>query len=400
LSVLASLSARQAQAQAFGVELHNTLMPASGAMAGTSIADPQDALSAINANPATLTQFRGTQFVFGGGWVEPTYNVHQQGGAVPTIGAFQAKSNLQGSVLGNIGVTQDLEELAGLPGTLGLALVSTGGGGVDFRHIPETNGTSSELLALSTTAALGIDLTDRLAAGAALTLGSAFYDGPFVGISAMVPDYALRGTVGLRYAIFDATYAGVYYQTRQNHTFDNAILLDLGGRFDIARDIKLDLPENLGFGFADSSLCNGNLLLAFDVLYKQWDNCDLFRSVYDNQWVFQCGGQYTLGALKLRLGYAYGENPLDENVGTSAGGVTPPGAQAAIHYLQAQMAAINRHRVSGGIEIENIFPGMDMDIFGGGMFQESDDLGAFTSVAVESYWIGSGLTWRFGANGQ
>ena len=47
-------------AQSFGVELHNTLTPASGAMAGTSLARPQDLQSAVNANPATLTQFRGT----------------------------------------------------------------------------------------------------------------------------------------------------------------------------------------------------------------------------------------------------------------------------------------------------------------------------------------------------
>ena len=64
-------------AQSFGTELHNTLMPASGGMGGTSIAKPQDLQSALNGNPASLTQFRGTQFSFGGGWVEPTFNMSQ-----------------------------------------------------------------------------------------------------------------------------------------------------------------------------------------------------------------------------------------------------------------------------------------------------------------------------------
>ena len=54
-----------AYGQSFGVELHNTLMPASGGMGGASVARPQDLTSAINANPATLTQFQGTQFMFG-----------------------------------------------------------------------------------------------------------------------------------------------------------------------------------------------------------------------------------------------------------------------------------------------------------------------------------------------
>ena len=66
---------RSATAQSFGVELHNTLMPASAGMAGASLALPQDLQSAINGNPATLTQFRGTQFSFGGAWAEATYNV-------------------------------------------------------------------------------------------------------------------------------------------------------------------------------------------------------------------------------------------------------------------------------------------------------------------------------------
>ena len=56
--------------QTFGVELNNTLMPASGGMAGVSIARPQDLTSAINANPATLTQFKGTQATFSGAWAE------------------------------------------------------------------------------------------------------------------------------------------------------------------------------------------------------------------------------------------------------------------------------------------------------------------------------------------
>ena len=47
-------------------------MPSSGGMAGTGLTKPQDLLTAIAGNPATLTQFRGTNFTFGGGWVEPT----------------------------------------------------------------------------------------------------------------------------------------------------------------------------------------------------------------------------------------------------------------------------------------------------------------------------------------
>ena len=59
-------SPREVRAQSFGAELFNTLTPASGGMAGTSIARPQDNVSAINGNAASLTQYRGTQFTVGG----------------------------------------------------------------------------------------------------------------------------------------------------------------------------------------------------------------------------------------------------------------------------------------------------------------------------------------------
>ncbi len=79
ISLIAIFGVRAAEAQTFGVELHNTLMPASGGMAGVSIARPQDLLSGINANPAALTQFKGTQFSFSGAWAEPTMNFTQTG---------------------------------------------------------------------------------------------------------------------------------------------------------------------------------------------------------------------------------------------------------------------------------------------------------------------------------
>src|SRR5882672_1126772 len=117
------LIARSANGQTFGVETHNTLMPASGAMGGASIARPQDATSAINANPASLSQFRGTHFVFSGAWAEPTYNLTQTSNipivGPPLIEPYSAKSVAQGTPLGDIGVTQELDAM-GLPATMGL----------------------------------------------------------------------------------------------------------------------------------------------------------------------------------------------------------------------------------------------------------------------------------------
>ena len=79
-------SAAPVFAQSFGVEVFNNLMPASGGMAGASIASPQDVQSAIYGNPATMTQYRGTQFGLGGAWIEPTYNLTVADPGLPFVG--------------------------------------------------------------------------------------------------------------------------------------------------------------------------------------------------------------------------------------------------------------------------------------------------------------------------
>ncbi|MEX0676981.1 MAG: hypothetical protein WD063_07890 [Pirellulales bacterium] len=394
------LADRSAQAQSFGVDLRNTLMPASGGMAGTSIAAPQDLISGINANPATLTQFHGTQFIVGGAWAEPTFNLAQTGDiglpADPLITPFAAKSQTPGSAVPNIGVTQEMEAY-GLPVTLGLGLVGAAGGGTDFRDEPESNGTSTYLSILEFAGAAGARLTDRLSAGAALFVGTGYLDGPFVGDGAMTSAYALRGSVGLSYALTDTTSLGVYYQSVERFRFKDEVRLELlDGAFDIVRDVHLSLPQNVGLGIANSSAMDGRLLLAADVVFLDWCSAALFRQIYLPQWVVQVGAQYSLNSrCRFRLGYAWAENPIDPNTGTSVAGIPVPGGVGAVKYLQAQFAVVSQHRFAAGVGLSDVLPGLDFDAFAGGMFRASDQLGDLTSVNIESYWIGLGFTWRF-----
>ena len=379
-------------AQSFGIELHNTMMPASGGMAGASIALPQDLQSAINGNPATLSQFRGTQFSFGGGWAEGTFNITQET-PLPLVGVdpYSAKSGTPGSLLGNIGVTQDFGAL-GMPMTLGIGFVSNAGAGVDFRGVPASNGTSAEYIALDMITGLGVDVTERLSLGAALIVGTSFMDGPFVDTGGMVPDYALRGTLGANYWVNEATAVGFYWQSKKHFTFDDAAVFANGQTFDIA----FDHPENLGLGIANRSLMDGRLLLAMDVLFKRHSDADFLRAIYEDQWVLQFGSQYALSdRIRLRAGYAWNDNPMRGPSATSIGGVPLPDGVPALRYIQGQFAAICQHRITGGIGMRDVLPGIDFDLFAGGMFEASDRF-AGTVASVESYWVGFGLTWRFG----
>lgn len=380
------------RAQSFGIELHNTMMPASGGMAGTSIALPQDLQSAINGNPATLSQFRGTQFSFGGGWAEGTYNIRQEA-PLPLVGVdpYSAKSGTPGALLGNIGVTQDFGVL-GMPVTVGLGFISNAGAGVDFRDVPESNGTSAHYVALDLVNGVGVDVTDRLSVGAAITVGTSFLDGPFVDVGGMVPDYALRGTLGANYRVNDATAVGLYWQTKKHFTFDDAAVFANGQTF----DISLDHPENLGLGIANGSLMDGRLLLAVDFVFKRHSDADFLQAIYKDQWLVQLGSQYSVNdRVRLRAGYAWNDNPMRGAAITSIGGVPLPDGIPALRYVQGQFAAISQHRITGGIGLRDALPGVDMDLFAGGMFEASDRF-ADTVASVESYWIGFGLTWRFG----
>lgn len=382
LVVLASLlSPRVASAQVFGVEFHNNMMPAAGGMGGVSIAQPQDLTSSINANPATLTQFRGTQVLFSGGWVEPTLTMDQQA-ELPLLGIspYSAKSTSPGVAVANLGITQDLSEL-GLPATFALGFITSSGLFADYRHVPESNGTNAALAVFSIPVALGIDLTERLSLGASMALGIAFFDGPLAGFGGMTPDYALRGTVGVNYRLSDWTTVGTYYQTKQSFTFDNATLVEPINS--VFGPVDLDLPQNVGVGIANRRLMNGRLLVGVDVLYKLWDDTDFFGAVYDDQWVVQVGGQYRAGRYRLRAGYTWAENPLD---------ATP----AAPHYVQGLVAITCPHRISAGIGVVDVLPGIDLDFMAGGMFRDAQQLGDSTATSLATYYLAVGLTWRFG----
>jgi long-chain fatty acid transport protein len=192
---------------------------------------------------------------------------------------------------------------------------------------------------------------------------------------------------------------GVYYQTRQNFKFEDSILLRTpGGPFLPPQDVSLGLPRNIGFGVANNALMDGNLLLAADVLWKNWEDTDLMGAIYHDQWVVQLGSQYTQGRCKYRAGYVWAENPVKQLGGGSLGGVVPPGGLSAAQFVQAQLAVVSQHRLSAGIGISNVLPNVDLDLNVGGMLHDTERLGT-TNVGISSYWVAFGLTWHFGPCG-
>lgn len=386
-------AALPASAQTYGIDFRNTLMPASGGMAGTSVAAPQDFVSAINGNAAALTQYEGTHFTIGGAFVGPTVRL-SQADPIPLLGVrpFSQKSGTPGAIVPAIGVSQQIDDFA-LPTTVGLAVLGAAGGGSSYIQDPASNGTSSYLLFLEFAPSVAVALTERLSVGGTLFVGDGYASGPFVGVSNMTNAYALRGGVGIDYLVGDDTRLGAYYHSTQAFRFPNEAIL-----FGQSRSIGVDmgLPQTVGLGVSNESLMDGRLLLAADALYLDWDSAALFKSLYNPQWVMQLGAQYrATDKLKLRAGYALAENPIDEGFGTSIGPVQVPGGIPAVKYVQSQFAIVNEHRLSAGFGYSDVYPGLDFDAFAGGMFPATEFLGNSTRVDVCSYWIGVGFTWHF-----
>lgn len=388
------LAAGHVRAQSFGVEVFNNLMPASGGMAGASIAAPQDLQSAINGNPAALTQYRGTQFGLGGAWVEPTYSLSVAAPGLPFVGPFDAKSDAQGIAAPNIGVTQDFSAWE-LPVTMGIGLMAGSGAGVDFREVPESNGTYASLVALDIIAGAGVCLTDRLSLGASIILSNATLGGPFVGNTGSSIDYALRGSVGVGYQLTPDTNVGLFWKSKAAYTFESLVTFpNLAPG--VYLDVAADRPQCLGLGIANQTLLDGRLLLALDAVFQEYTNTAMFGELFNDQWALQFGAQYALNQrVRVRLGYAWNENPMRDGVGDRLGGVLPPEGVAQVQYIEALFAAIPQNRITGGVSVRDVLPGVDLDLFAGGMFQQSQTFG-ITTATVESYWVGTGITWRFG----
>ena len=281
-----------------------------------------------------------------------------------------------------------------LPTTVGLAVFGAAGGGSSYVQVPASNATSSYLLLLEFAPSVGIELTERLSIGATMFIGDGYASGPFVGTSGMTNAYSLRGGFGLDYALGEATRLGAYYQTNQDFRFQDEAILFSERR---PRDVDMGLPQQVGMGIANESLVDGRLLLAADALYLDWRSAALFKNLYRGQWVMQLGAQYrATDRVKLRLGYALAQNPINPTVGTRIGPIDVPGGIPSVKYLQSQFAIVNEHRMTAGAGIEDLFmPGFDLDVFAGGMFPAGEQLGNATHVNVESYWIGLGFTWHF-----
>jgi len=418
-----SLGSAGAIAGPHGFDLHNVLHGASASFAGTSIAHVEDPVSAVFGNPATLTTYYGgTNFMFGATFYMPRATMKHDGSAGYAVGEFTAGVDIPNGAAGatnaassiadyefdstskadvyavpTVAVTQDLSGL-GIPVVLGVGVSATSGIGVDYKHTANSLGAAAELINLGVNAGIGMKMSETLDVGVSMTITYAMLEAGLTGSGGMTHDIGFRGTLGARKMMGPMT-IGVYYQTEQEHQYDNLhVTSNSGSRPTVTQaamqglastpngvvcngkegfpagyaltegvcrqDVEVQQPWNVGLGVAMDM--GNNLLVMADVTHKKWSDAKFFNEFYDDQNVISIGVQKTMGNLKLRAGYGYADDPLLSKVMpgkhiASIGGVntagnayTSPMYGLFMSYFQAmETPVIYKHRVALGLGVEN-----------------------------------------------
>jgi long-chain fatty acid transport protein len=447
-----SLGSAGAIAGPHGFDLHNVLHGASASFAGTSIAHVEDPVSAVFGNPATLTTYYGgTNFMFGATFYMPRATMKHDGSAGYAVSglsgfdtlvetdntsteaaaafAFDATSKADVYAVPTVAVTQDLSGL-GIPVVLGVGVSATSGIGVDYKHSSNSLGAAAELINLGVNAGIGMKMSDTLDVGVSMTITYAMLEAGLTGSGGMTHDIGFRGTIGARKMMGPMT-VGVYYQTEQEHQYDNLHVTSMDGyslggnltgasgytvtcnqdRGNVCRqDVEVQQPWNLGLGV--SMDMGNNMLVMGDITHKAWSDAKFFNEFYDDQTVVSVGVQKTMGNLKLRAGYGYADDPLLSQVEQgkqiqTIGGVNVAGAAYSspmyglfMSYFQAmETPVIYKHRVAVGLGVENFLgvPFLSLDTHAAVQLEEDKCFGSGQVGLSTSESFGAAIGTALGA---
>lgn len=350
----------------------------SSLMAGADIAVARDT-SALNTNPAGLTQIQGRAFDGFGSMLRTLDLAHKD-----SFGNDVLASNKY-TFLGGGGYAQSLDSM---PCTAGIGLFAQGGAGGVFKHIKTAFGNSDELSSLFGIAkiipGIGCQIDDRLSLGASLAVVYAGVEQKFLpNTSSAAPfaGYHLQDASALRagfklgamYKLSPrVTVAATYTEETEVPLTGGELTADFStlglGKVNY-RDASLKgfaLPREVGLGFAVRPA--DPWLLSFKLNWIDWS--DAINSVtlrathpdnaaapavyggitpgnWKSQLVFATGLAYSLNdQTTLYAGYNYGKNPVP------AQNASPLLAAILEHHVTLGMATqVNPEwKFTGGLE--------------------------------------------------
>ena len=294
--------------------------PNARAMGGVGIAAPQDAISSVFANPASLCTgpyCPSTSFDFAGTLFMP----HVKAEVRHATSKVKDSSESAVYAIPAIGISVPITDR--LPvWRFGIAAYGVTGLGVDYRGgdldnpsyynfgggatAPLIQGDYTSLQVMKFAPALGVLLTDKLSLGMAVHIDYAMLDLR----NGTSPDYTAGVQLGLIFMPTDAINLGFSYITPQETVHDNINLPNL-------KKLKLESPHQLGAGISYEIPSAMNLLVETDIKWLNWANAAGYKDFdWKNQWVYAIGVKVEpVKKLTLRAGFNYAKSPVEEHDG-------------------------------------------------------------------------------------
>jgi long-chain fatty acid transport protein len=327
--------------------------PISRAMGGVGIAAPQDAISAVFSNPAAMCfgpYCPGSEFNFAGTVFMPKAETRIQLGPIDT-GTQDSDSDL--FVIPAIGISTPISQNL----RFGLAAYGVSGLGVDYRDKFDLDGNPANgdqavytnLQIMKFAPNLSYLVNPNFSVGGALHVNYGSLD---LG-DGTSSGFSFGAQVGAIYKIGPVSLGAVYI-TPQKIDHENVANFDAAFGSTTMDDLELESPQTFGFGVAYEPIPN-TLLLEADVKWLNWSDADGYSDFgWDDQWVFNIGAQYKpTPKLALRVGYNYGENPVethswdDRNGPVNVQGKNVPATQYEILRIAGFPAIVESHITAG-----------------------------------------------------
>ena len=387
--------------------------PIARAMGGVGIASPQDAISAVFANPAAMcfgpycpsseVNFAGTLFMPSTqAQVERAGEVTKADGknnvyAIPAFGLsvpITSKPPFWRFGLSAYGVTGLGVDYKGT--SIDKATISTPRG--DF---PLVAGAYTQLQIMKFSPAIAFQPFDKASFGVGLQVDYGILDLR----EGSAQNYGIGAQVGFIYKITDNLSFGLTYQSPQSITYDDVADFDGNNNLD---QLELQSPNQVGVGLSYTLLDN-KLLLGLDLKWLNWSGATGYNDFdWEDQVVVAVGGQYkATPKLTFRLGYNYGNNPVKTHDDFNGASITRvQGKSLPTYYYETfriiGFPAIVEHHITAGAGYQ-FSPRFSMELGYMHAFQNTisesgtDFVGAPVKLQSKLYEnsVDLGLTWRF-----
>jgi len=329
--------------------------PIARSMGGVGIAAPQDAISAVFANPAAMcfgAYCPGSEFNFAGTLFRPKPEAKVSAGGVTA----SANSDEKIYAIPAIGLSVPISEGPQV-WRFGLAAYGVSGLGVDYRDTkldqpvpafggaPLAQGTDTQLQTMKFAPAVAYQPTDRLSLGLDLQIDYSNLD---LGSGSSF-NYGWGYQLGIIYKLTDAVSLGGTYISPQKVKYENVLAKPNG----FSANLELESPQLLGFGVAFTLF--DKLLIEGDVKWLNWSDAQGYDEFgWDDQWVYSLGAQYeVIPKLFLRAGFCYGSNPVKRNQNfngtttTTVQGTTLPTYYYETFRIIGFPAIVEKHLTAG-----------------------------------------------------